>query len=240
MHTHDAARQAQAAGLLYALIIVLGLTSEIVLRGPLFHEGDPAATAAAILGAEGRLRLSVLADMAMATADVALAVLLLWLFRPVGPLLAALAVAFRLAQAAVIAANLLNLHGALLVLTTPGLAPETAAAIAYGGLDLHRHGYDLGLVFFGVNALLMGVLILRATGFPRWLGHLMTAAGIVYLAGSTLRFAAPDAGLLFQPAYLVAVAAEVSFAVLLLRGRAPRMAARDAAREAAGPSPSRA
>ena len=86
----------------------------------------------------------------------------------------------------------------------------------------------------------MGVLILRATGFPRWLGHLMTAAGIVYLAGSTLRFAAPDAGLLFQPAYLVAVAAEVSFAVLLLRGRAPGMAARDAARGAAGPSPSRA
>ena len=213
--------RAKAAGSLYLLIIVLGLSSEILLRGPLFHEGDPAATAAAILAAEGLLRLSVLADMAMATADVALAVLLLWLFRPVGPLLAALAVAFRLAQAAVIAANLLNLHGALLLLTTPGLAPDTAAAIAYGSLDLHRHGYDLGLVFFGVNALLMGVMILRSTGFPGWLGHLMTAAGLVYLAGSTLRFAAPHLAILFQPAYLVAVVAEVSFTILLLNGRVP-------------------
>jgi hypothetical protein len=224
MHRHSTASQAKAAGLLYALIIVLGLSSEILLRGPLFHAGDPAATAAAVLGAEGLLRLSVLADMAMASADVALAVLLLWLFRPVDLLLAALAVAFRLAQAVVIAANLLNLHGALLVLKTPGLAPDTAAAIAYGSLDLHRHGYDLGLVFFGVNALLMGVLILRATGFPRWLGHLMTAAGIVYLSGSTLRFAAPDLGLMFQPAYVVAMVAEVSFAVLLLKGRLPAAA----------------
>jgi hypothetical protein len=58
-----------------------------------------------------------------------------------------------------------------------------------------------------VNALVIGVLILRSTGFPGWLGHLMTAAGVVYLAGSTLRFAAPDLGLLFQPAYLVAVVA---------------------------------
>jgi hypothetical protein len=220
MHANPIA-QARTAGLLYTLIILLGLSSELLLRGPLFHEGDPAATAAAVLGAESLLRLSVLADMAMAAADVALAVLLLWLFRPVDPLLAALATAFRLAQAAVIAANLLNLHGALLVLATPGLAPDAAAALAYGGIDLHRHGYDLGLVFFGVNALLMGVLVLRATGFPRWLGHLLTAAGIVYLTGSTLRFAAPEIGVLFQPAYLVAVVAEVSFAVLLLKGGAP-------------------
>ena len=218
----DTIAQAKTAGLLYALIILLGLSSELLLRGPLFHEGDPAATAAAILGAEALLRLSVLADMAMAVADVALAVLLLWLFRVVDPLLAALAVAFRLAQAAVIAANLLNLHGSLLVLETPGMPPGPAAGLAYAGLDLHRHGYDLGLVFFGVNAVLMGALILRSTGFPRWLGHLMIAAGAVYLTGSALRFVAPDLGTVFQPAYLVAVVAEVSFAVLLLRGRVPK------------------
>ena len=47
---------ARLAGVLYLAIILLGLTSELALRGALLVPGDAAATAERILAAPGLLR----------------------------------------------------------------------------------------------------------------------------------------------------------------------------------------
>lgn len=208
-------RIARPAGALYLAIIILGLTSELAVRSALHVPSDPQATAAAILGSEVLFRASILADAAMAGADIALAVLLFFLLRPAGLVLAALAAAFRLSQTAVIAGNLMNQTAALLWLTS-GADPDTAAAIAYQALELHGYGYDLGLIFFGVNSVLTGVLLIRSEHFLRLLGQMLIAAGIVYLIGSALRFLAPDLAEAFAPVYLVAVVAETSLAIRLV------------------------
>lgn len=201
-----------AAGLLYVFIIAAGLTSELFLRGPLLG-ADPAATAANLAVSGHLLAASVLADAAMVAADVAIAVVLFLILAPAGPALAAAATVFRLIQAAVIAANLLTLLPALLG-ADPGAAHQA--------LIHHAYGYDLGLIFFGINSLLVGLLLMRHVAFPVWLGALMMAAGAVYLAGSTLRIVAPEAYALFQPAYGIAVLAEAAFAIaLLLRSLRP-------------------
>jgi hypothetical protein len=206
---------ARLAGVLYLGIIVLGIWSELAVRAPLAVPGDPAATLTNIREAAALLRLSLAADTLMAVFDVALAVLLFVLLRPVDPLLALMAMAFRLIQAAVIGATLLNQQAALLVLGAGDVTPELAALF----LDLQSHGYDLGLIFFGVNSLLTGYLVVRSGFLPRLIGAGLAAAGVVYLTGSYLLFLAPGFADAFAPAYAVPLVAEAAFCLwLLLRG----------------------
>lgn len=203
---------ARAAGALYVAIVVLGLTSELVLRGPLVVPGDAAATAAAIAAGEAVFRAGLVADLAMVICDVALAVLLFVLLRPAGPVLALIAGAFRLVQAAVISASLLALVLALRFATAAEPRPDLALAFA----ELHATGYDLGLAFFAIASLAVGVLILRSGLVPRLIGGLVAGAALVYAAGSVLAIAAPAWLPAFQTAYLLPVVAETALALWLL------------------------
>ncbi|SIS88931.1 protein of unknown function [Roseivivax lentus] len=136
--------------------------------------------------------MAIAADIVMAAADAALAILLYVIFRPVAPVLALAAMVFRLIQSVMIAMNLMHMQSALLLITgAPGLATPGANAMALHALNLHAHGYDLGLLFFAINSLLTGVLIWVSGLFPRIIGAGIAATGIVYLVGSSLRFFAP-------------------------------------------------
>lgn len=209
---HDLAprRAARLAGLLYLVIILLGISAELALRMPLMTAADPGA---AIAAAPGTLRLAMGADAVMALADAGLAVLLFLLLREKGAILALAAMVFRLVQTAVIAGNLPLLEAALAHAPGP-LAGEAMAR--------HAFGYDTGLLFFGVSSLLTGALVARFDGIARALGPLLMGAGAVYLAGSALRILAPGLVELFAPAYLLPVIAETAICVWLLAGGAWR------------------
>jgi len=66
---------ARVAGVLYLVIIVLGLFTELYVRSRLIVPDDPGATAAAILGAQGLFRLGFLTDSLVFLSDAAVAVL---------------------------------------------------------------------------------------------------------------------------------------------------------------------
>lgn len=202
---------ARASGALYVTIIALGLTAEVAVRQPLLAAAGPLADW------ETPLRLAIAADAVMVAADIALAYLLWRLLVPAGQHIAAIAALFRLAQAAVIAAQLSTQYDAVLWIANgePDLARHA--------MQIHAAGYDFGLIFFGINAVLTGLLLIRHTDFPSWLGGLLGAAGLVYLTGSTLRLLAPGWVETFAPAYLIAVVAETAFAVVLIKGRRPRV-----------------
>ena len=200
-------RQVRFAGLCYLTIILCGVGSEVALRGPLMNFGSAEATALAIEAETLRFRLSIMADVVMALADAALAVLLFLMFRAVSGGLALSALIFRLLQSGLIAAGLLNLQVALLV---------EDADLALSFIALHAYGYDLGLIFFGVNCLLTAALIIRSGFVPRMLGIGIGLSGLVYLAGSVLRFLAPDLHGFVAPAYVIPLIAETAFCLWLL------------------------
>jgi hypothetical protein len=212
-------RQIRLAGLLYLIIIVAGLGAELGLRGPLIDLADAEGTATAILAAPGQLRLAIAADLIMALCDAGLAILLYLIFRSVASGLALSAMVFRLIQTVLIAANIMAMQAAWLLITG-GAEIADAKALALVFLDLHGHGYDLGLVFFGVNSLIMGMLVWHSGVFARVFGIGLGAAGLVYLTGSALRFFAPDLSAAFAPAYGVTILAETAFCLRLLLQRA--------------------
>ena len=180
---------ARAAGLLYLIIIVFGIFSEVFVRSSLIVTGDVAATTANILASESLFRIGFAADSIMLLSDVAIAVLFYVLFKPVSKTLALTAAAFRLTQASILGFNLLLYYAALLLLKEVnfGTAFESAQLnnLALLFLDLHSHGYDLGLIFFGLSNIILGYLVIKSDFCPSMLGYGLIAAALVYLIGVT-------------------------------------------------------
>ncbi len=200
------------AGLLYLVIIVAGIWSEVFARGALVTT-DAFATAANITDQMPLFRLSLLADVVMILADIALALVFLSIFRVTAPGLAIAAMTFRLAQAATIAASL------VLLATVPWLLQNGRAEDAQLMIEAHGLGYDIGLIFFAVNSMIMSALLLHSRA-PVILAVGVAAAGLVYLAGSLSLLLAPELNALMQPAYLVPFLAETGLCLwLLVRGR---------------------
>nr|WP_255697539.1 DUF4386 domain-containing protein [Sinirhodobacter sp. WL0062] len=169
--------------MLYLVIIIMGLGAELGLRGPLVNLTDATGTAEAILAAPGQFRMAIAADLVMALSDAGLAILLYLIFRNVAYGLALSAMVFRLIQAVLIAANLMALQTALMLLSSASDVSDVQS-LALVFLNLHGHGYDLGLVFFGVNSLMMGALVWRSKIFAKAFGAGLALAGLVYLIGS--------------------------------------------------------
>lgn len=162
----------------------------------------------------------------MAIADAGLAILLYVLFKPVAPTLALAAMIFRLIQSVLIGTNLMNMQAAWLLISggqdIAGLAPGQADALAVLFLNLHAHSYDLGLVFFGFNSLMTGLLIWRSGFVHKAIGVGVAMAGVVYLVGSSLHFFAPDGYDVFAAAYVIPMLTETAFCVALLMKGAVR------------------
>ena len=210
----------ESQGALYLIIIVFGIFSEVVIRSNLIVPFDAAATAANIATSQSLFRMGFAADSIMLLSDVAIAVLFYVLLRQVNNTLALMAAAFRLTQAAILGFNLLNYHGALLLITNSGyatgLGTEQLQVLVLLLLDMHSHGYDLGLLFFGLSNVILGYLVIKSDYLPSPLGYGLMAAAVVYLGGSYARFLLPDVASLLAPVYIIPFLAELSFCLWLL------------------------
>lgn len=211
---------ARVAGLLYLAIIVCGIFSEAYVRSSLIVPGDAASTAANILTFPSLFRLGFAADSMMVLCDVAVAVLLYALLKPVNPTLSLAAAAFRIVQAALLGFNLLFYYSALLILQEispdPVFEADQLNRFAMLFLDIHSHGYDLALIFFGFSNIILGYLIVKSAYIPSVFGYGLAAVALVYLAGSFIRFLVPDYSAEILPLYIIPLAAELSFALWLL------------------------
>jgi hypothetical protein len=216
---------ARLAGVLYLIIITFGIFAEVVVRTRLIVDGDAQATAANILDSQWLFRLGFAADLVVFLSDVAIAIVLFFLFRPVSRVVSALAAAFRLTQTAIIGLNLLSMFGALLILREADylrvFGREGSEALALLLLDMHKYGYTLGLTFFGLSTLAIAYLALRSRVVPRLLAALLGFAGLGYVADSFAFFLVPGYDGSISPILLApALVGELWFALwLLLRGR---------------------
>ncbi len=197
-------RQARLAGLLYLGIILCGISAE-VLRLGFPWDAVSENTARDLL----RLRVSVALDVVMGLCDAGVGVLLFLLFRSLSLPLALGALVFRLIQTAMIGAG-------LSLLVAVAQFAETSPDLAAGFGEMHRTSYDLALIFFGVSTLLNGRLVILSGWYPRLLGPVLLAAGVVYLAGGAIVLLAPQLSDMFAPVYVIPLLAELFFCLVLL------------------------
>lgn len=209
---------ARVAGLLYLVIIVFGVFSEVLVRANLVVTGNAAASISNVAASDALFKAGFVADSIMLLSDVAIAILFYTLLKSVNNTLALTAAAFRLIQAAILGINLLNYHAVLLLLRGNGFSPDSEQVQSQVMLllDIHAHGYDLGLIFFAISNFILGYLVIKSKLFPAFLGYGLQAAATVYLVGSYTRFLAPGYATLIAPLYIIPLLAELSFCFWLL------------------------
>ncbi len=210
---------ARVAGLMYLGVIGLGLFGEMFVRGSLLITGDGDATASNILGSQLLWRVGISTDLLMHVLDVPLIIFFYLLLKPVDQNLALLATVFNIVQTCVLGINKLALLAVLFLLNSPALSAMQvdSSAFALLAINLHSHGFGIGLIFFGFTCLVRGYLILRSGYVPRILGTLLLLAGVSYLVNTfALLLHPPLASLLFPVILLPALVAELALTLWLL------------------------
>ena len=204
--TTERAALLRIGGALYALVIVLGLCGEAVVRDRITPQN--------IRAMETLWRVGIASEFFLLACSVIVALIVFVLLRPVNAELALLAIFFNLISIAVEAAADLNLINALSPLGNPALS-----------MHAHAQGFGVALIFFGFFCVIAGYLIYVSGYCPRAIGVLMQIAGFCYLANSFSLLLAPAVARRIFPLILVpAFIGESSFALWLLFGRAPMVA----------------
>jgi hypothetical protein len=218
-------RYARICGVLYVYILVAGTFAALFVRSKLVVSRDAAATAANIMAGESLFRLGFSAELLHLACDVAVAMLLYALLRPVDRNIALLAAFMRLASDVILATASLSHFAALHLLAgseyLKTFQPDQRQSLALLAMKLHGDGYAISLVFFGFACSSLGYLIFRSGYLPRTIGALMAVAGACYLVSSFAHFLHPATGAaLFNAGILVpCFVAELSLTLwLLVRG----------------------
>ncbi|HEX4965386.1 MAG TPA: DUF4386 domain-containing protein [Thermoanaerobaculia bacterium] len=212
---------ARIGGVLYLIIIVLGIFGEAFVRGRLIVSGDATATAANIRSLEWLWRVGIAGEFSLLICAIVLTLIFFVLLRPVNRELAWLAVFFNLVSVAVEAVAGLNLVAALFPLGKAeylrAFAPQQLYAMASLAIRSHGYGFGVALIFFGCECLVLGYLIFRSGYFPKAIGVLMQIAGLSYLINSFALILAPSVANRLYPAILVpAFVGEASLCLWLL------------------------
>ncbi len=218
-------RTARTAGYLY-LVIIFGSVIGGMLTG-MWLEAQKAGEA--MLLSEWIYRAGFSVYLLVYLVEVAAAVVLYALLKPVDRNLALLAAFLRLAEAVILGLNMLNQYNVFLLYSNSGLAgvlpPEQARGLVSFYLEAHRSGYLLSQLFFGLHCFFLGYLIYRSGYFPRLIGAFLMLACFGYLSESFAYFLLPNYtaldGIFGLVSALPAVLAEFALTYwLLFRGRA--------------------
>jgi len=222
--------RARIAGACYLGVVAGGIFAEGVVRSRLTVIGDSAATLRSIAIHEPLWRAGLAVHLTYLLLTVVMTLIIYELFRPAGPTLARLALAFSLMCSTIEAASLpltvvplaiLRNHGAI-----AGFKTEQLNSLGYLAVRLFSTSFSFGTFLFSGFCFCTGLLIARSGVIWRPIGLLLMVGGAGYFIDGNLRIIAPDlAASLFPWLLLPGFFGETGLALwLLIRGVRPAKA----------------
>ena len=212
---------ARTGGILYFVLILVGMFAVLFVRDRLIVSGDAAATAQNIMAHQQLWQAGIVADRLMHLLDIPIMLVIYVLLRPVNKNMALLALLFNLVQTAALVANKLNLVAALLPLQQAAYLKDISRSVLYSqtylSIRLHDIGFGVELLFFGATCLVNGYLVRTSGYLPKVIGALLQIAGICYLASSFILLLEPGFHNPFFPVIMLpCFIAELSFCLWLI------------------------
>jgi len=208
----DPSAYARVGGVLYLIIIALGMFEELFIRGRI--------TAANLRSMEMLWRTGIVMELVILIATIALSVILYVLTRPVHKELALLALLFSSIATAVEGAYVMQLVEALFPIGgnayLTAFTPAQLQAMSALAMKAHVFGFGVALLLFGPFFFVTGYLLFRSGYFPKPLGVLYALAGAAYMINGFVLLLAPRlAGRVF-PIMVLSFIGELSLALWLL------------------------
>ena len=213
-------KTARIAGVLYLLVVVFGAFAEVGVRASLIVPGDAAATAQNIMASASLFRIGFMSDLIMMTCYFFLAYTLYLVLKPANPDLSLLFVLLTLASVAIMSLNMLNQFAALLLLSGADyltvFSVDQLQALAMLFLNLHKYGYFIAQIFFGLWLLPVGYIGFKSGYLPKLLSIMVILASFGHLIQYFQIFLFPDLAVITYPGLAVATIAELSLCFWLL------------------------
>lgn len=210
--------EARVAGFAWLMTILTSMVGFLVVRS-LIVSGNAAATATNILNHESLFRFAFVATLIGGAFYMGVTVLVYGLLKPVNRNLSLFAAFCGVAGIAIGAAGALNflaplgMFGSYAAAFTPNQWQEQALA----ALKLDEQGFNLSMVYFGLQCVSAGYLIARSTFIPRILGVLLAIGGASYVISSFATLLSPSFGGALTPLIIpAALIGEGSLTVWLL------------------------
>jgi hypothetical protein len=188
-------KTARIAGLLYLILLPLGLFGIMYVPSILIVPGDAATTANNIMASGSLFPLSIVSGLIVQIVNMLVVLLLYKLLKPVNKDHAVLMVIFLLVSVPITMLNALNQFAALLLLSgadylTVFTADQLQALVPLF-LDLHEHGINIAGIFWGLWLFPMGYLVYKSGFLPRILGVLLMIGCFGYVIESVTFFLFP-------------------------------------------------
>jgi hypothetical protein len=210
---------ARRTGVLFLVTIAGGVFAQGFLSDRLIVAGDAAATARNIVSNTAVVRAAFAIFMIEMACQIGMTAAMYYLLKPVSRSLSATAAVFGYVGSGIKILARLFFYAPLFVLS----GSSSLSAFNQGQLEgisslllrINSLGAGTACIFLGVNTVIVGYLMLRATFLPRVLGVL----GIIGGAGWLSYLYPPLAGIVFMPVALFALfGCAVTIAWLLIRG----------------------
>ena len=213
-------KTARLAGVLYLLVVIFGAFAEVGVRASLIVPGDAAATAQNIMASASLFRIGFMSDLIMMTCYFFLAYTLYIVLKQANHDLSLLFVLLTLAGVAIMSLNMLNQFAALLLLSGESyltvFSVEQLQALALLFLNLHKYGYFIAQIFFGLWLLPVGYIGFKSGYLPKLLSIMVILACFGHLIQYFQIFLFPDLAVITYPGLAIATIAELSLCFWLL------------------------
>lgn len=195
-------KTARIAGLLYMLLIPLGVFGMLYVPNTLFVPGDIAATVSNIMANQSLFRSSIVSALLTQVVQIFVVLYLYKVLKPVNKTHALYMVVFILVAVPIAMLNELNQFAVLLLLNSQDYLKfftldQMQVQVALF-LDLRLTGIFIAQIFWGLWLLPMGYLVFKSGYLPRIIGVLLIVACFGYLIDSFLFFFVPDFGITFS------------------------------------------
>ena len=173
------------AGLLYLLTSIVGFFAMAYVPSKLIVHGNAAATASNIAASETLFRLGIAGELIGMAGFIFVALALYDLLKGVNRRHASLMVILIVVSVPIAFLNELNSIAALVLvrgadfLSTFEKPQRDALAMLF--LNLHRYGFVVAEIFWGLWLFPLGLLVYRSRFLPRFLGVWLAIAGFAWL-----------------------------------------------------------
>lgn len=186
---------ARVAAVVFLLIFLLGMSTELLIRPGMIVSGDAAATVRNIAASEALFRLSLVSDLIRQVLLLGLPLVLYQLLKPVNKAIALTMVLFALAGVAIAMLNELNHFAALLLASGAGYLTafntDQSNALVIFFVELRKDGTYIAQLF-AIWVLLVGYLVFKSGFLPKFLGIWLMLGGLCYVVSAVLFFLVPN------------------------------------------------
>jgi len=193
---HPTKKTARVAGLLYLLMGIPATFSMVYIPRTLIVLGNATATANNILASEMLFRIGIVSELIFATAFIFLVRALYRLLNGVNKTHASLMVTLALVSVPISFLNVLNEIAALALLRGAAFLSvfekRQLDALAMVFLGLHRYGFLVDAIFWGLWLFPFGVLVIKSGFIPRITGVLLIVGCFAWLAVSLTSLLLPS------------------------------------------------